>query len=70
MAGTMSVIHDWGQRFEGEIDFPVNENVEGWMANITFSAPVTKMDVSLCRSASTCPIVRRKASTCPFVCPL
>ena len=49
VAGTLSVIHDWGQRFEGQIDFPVKDDVEGWMANITFSAPVTKMDVSLLR---------------------
>ncbi|KAK7093280.1 uncharacterized protein [Littorina saxatilis] len=43
--GTLSVKQDWGQRFEGEIDFLVKENIEGWMANITFSKPVTKMDI-------------------------
>ena len=71
MAGTLSVIHDWGQRFEGQIDFPVKEDVEGWMANITFSAPVTKMDVSLLRQdLARLLSVRCQGCTCPFVCPL
>ena len=71
VAGTLSVIHDWGQRFEGQIDFPVKEDVEGWMANITFSAPVTKMDVSLLRQdLARLLSVRCQGCTCPFVCPL
>ena len=70
VAGTLSVIHDWGQRFEGQIDFPVKDDVEGWMANITFSAPVTKMDVSLLRQdLARLLSVRCQDCTCPFVCP-
>ncbi|XP_076452170.1 uncharacterized protein LOC143287772 [Babylonia areolata] len=45
MAGTLSVKQDWGERFEGEFNFPVKENIEGWMADIVFSKPVTKMDI-------------------------
>ncbi|CAL1533203.1 unnamed protein product [Lymnaea stagnalis] len=43
----MKVNADWGNRFDAEFDFQVTENIMGWMVNITFSKPVTQMDIFL-----------------------
>ncbi|CAL1538530.1 unnamed protein product [Lymnaea stagnalis] len=42
---TLKINADWGNRFDGEFDFTPTENVMGWVANITFTKPVTKMEV-------------------------
>ncbi|KAK7471383.1 hypothetical protein BaRGS_00035989 [Batillaria attramentaria] len=44
--GSLSVSQDWGERFEATLEFPgLSEDVVGWMANVTFSTPVTKIDM-------------------------
>ena len=48
MTVQMSNINDWGGRFEGHFQFPVQgEDLQGWEAVLTFSAPVTGLTVSL-----------------------
>ena len=44
---TMSIINDWTGRFQGEFIIAIPEETVGWEVIITFSKPVTKMDVSL-----------------------
>lgn len=45
--GTMTITQDWGDRFEGSFSFHVTEDIEGWMANITFSKAVNQMDIQV-----------------------
>ena len=48
-AGTMTpmtLINDWQGRLQGEFNIQVPEETIGWEVIITFTKPVTKMDVS------------------------
>ncbi|XP_059179535.1 endoglucanase 4-like [Physella acuta] len=45
VTSTLKINSDWGNRFDGEFDFLVNEDLAGWMINISYSKQVTKMDI-------------------------
>ena len=46
VASALTVVNDWGERFQGSWSFPLSQDANGWMVNMTFNSPVTKMDVS------------------------
>ncbi|KAK7093279.1 hypothetical protein V1264_007060 [Littorina saxatilis] len=46
VATTLTVMNDWGERFQGAWNFQLTEDAIGWMVNMTFSSPVIKMDIS------------------------
>ena len=47
ISATMTVKNDWPSqgRFEGWLDFDINQVFEGWIMKIHFSKPVTQMNV-------------------------
>ncbi|XP_005111869.2 endoglucanase 4 [Aplysia californica] len=45
--GMLTVNQDWDNRFDGQMEFPVDEDIMGWMINLTFTKPVSKMDVMI-----------------------
>nr|ATS91249.1 endo-beta-1,4-glucanase precursor [Lissachatina fulica] len=46
LSADLTMNNDWGGRFDAKFSFPLKVDVLGYLANITFSKPVSKLDIS------------------------
>jgi len=42
----ITITQDWSGRFQGDLNLPITEEVNGWEVKLNFSSPVTMIDVS------------------------